>query len=79
MMEGVEEEGEAAATDTSARSLAGAACGDMAMGRHRNTGRNTLTLHFWFTFIPKRYLLILLCKPFSDNSYAIVSIWVLQQ
>lgn len=34
MMEGEEEEGEAAATDTSARSLAGAACGDMAVGKH---------------------------------------------
>lgn len=46
MMEGEEEGGEAAATDTSARSLAGAACGDMAVGKHRNTGRNTITLHF---------------------------------
>lgn len=45
MMGGGEEEGEAAATDTSAHSLAGAACGDMAVGKHRNTGCNRITLH----------------------------------
>lgn len=33
-MEGEEEEGGAAATDTSVRSLAGAACGDMAVDEH---------------------------------------------
>lgn len=46
MKEGEEEEGEAAATDTSARSLAGAACGDMAVGKHRNTECNMIVITF---------------------------------
>lgn len=47
MMEGEEEEGEAAATDTSVHSLAGAACGDMAMGKNTEIQEPTrLHLHF---------------------------------
>lgn len=51
MMEGEGEGGEAAATGTSARSLAGAACGDMAVGKQKYGTQHdhvTFLIHFYY-------------------------------